>query len=81
MPSLTVNDYLAKKNAAWMGPIYTFRDDVGVIVHGMDDDERRVAYHADITYGTNQWNSGSTIWRQHEIQSRGLFPEDFFYAS
>ncbi|MCX6985681.1 MAG: preprotein translocase subunit SecA, partial [Lentisphaerae bacterium] len=51
---VTVNDYLAQRDAAWMGPIYSFLGmDVGVIVHGMDDTERRAAYHADITYGTN----------------------------
>jgi len=51
---VTVNDYLAKRDADWMGPIYKFLGlRVGVIVHGMDDDERRGAYNADITYGTN----------------------------
>jgi len=51
---VTVNDYLAKRDAEWMGPIYKFLGmSVGVIVHGMDDDERRQAYNADITYGTN----------------------------
>ena len=51
---VTVNDYLAKRDAQWMGPIYKFLGlSVGVIVHGMDDDERREAYHSDITYGTN----------------------------
>ncbi len=51
---ITVNDYLAKRDAEWMGPIYKFLGlSVGVIVHGMDDGERREAYHADITYGTN----------------------------
>jgi preprotein translocase subunit SecA len=51
---VTVNDYLAKRDSEWMGPIYSFLGlSVGVIVHGMDDDERREAYHADITYGTN----------------------------
>jgi preprotein translocase subunit SecA len=51
---VTVNDYLANRDAEWMGPIYNFlRLSVGVIVHGLDDDERREAYHADITYGTN----------------------------
>jgi len=51
---VTVNDYLAKRDANWMGPIYTFLGlSVGVIVHGMNDDERREAYRADITYGTN----------------------------
>ena len=51
---VTVNDYLAGRDAEWMGPIYKFLGlSVGVIVHGMDDPERREAYHADITYGTN----------------------------
>lgn len=51
---VTVNDYLAKRDAGWMGPIYTFLGlKVGVIVHGLDDNERREAYKADITYGTN----------------------------
>jgi len=51
---VTVNDYLAKRDSEWMGPIYNFLGlSVGVIIHGMDDDQRREAYHADITYGTN----------------------------
>jgi len=51
---VTVNDYLAGRDAEWMGPIYDFLGlSVGVIVHGLDDDERREAYAADITYGTN----------------------------
>jgi preprotein translocase subunit SecA len=51
---VTVNDYLAKRDSEWMGPIYNFLGlSVGVVIHGMDDPERRAAYHADITYGTN----------------------------
>ncbi len=51
---VTVNDYLARRDAEWMGRIYTFLGmSVGVIVHGLDDDDRRTAYAADITYGTN----------------------------
>ena len=51
---VTVNDYLAKRDAAWMGQIYEFLGlTVGCIVHGLDDDERRAAYAADITYGSN----------------------------
>src|SRR4051812_8526285 len=51
---VTVNDYLARRDAEWMGRIYKFLGlSVGVIVHGLDDDERREAYAADITYGTN----------------------------
>jgi preprotein translocase subunit SecA len=51
---ITVNDYLAKRDAEWMGKIYGFLGlTVGVIVHDLDDRERRAAYAADITYGTN----------------------------
>ncbi len=51
---VTVNDYLAKRDAEWMGKIYEFLGlTVGVIVHDLDDSERRAAYASDITYGTN----------------------------
>ncbi|MFH0787544.1 MAG: preprotein translocase subunit SecA, partial [Pseudomonadota bacterium] len=51
---VTVNDYLAKRDAAWMGAIYKFLGRaVGVIVHELDDLERQQAYRCDITYGTN----------------------------
>jgi preprotein translocase subunit SecA len=51
---VTVNDYLAKRDAAWMGPIYRLLGlSVGVIVHDLDEEERRAAYGADVTYGTN----------------------------
>lgn len=51
---VTVNDYLAKRDSDWMGRIYRFLGmTVGVIVHGLDDRERRDAYNCDITYGTN----------------------------
>ena len=51
---ITVKDYLAKRDAEWMGKIYEFLGlTVGVIVHDLSDDERRRAYAADITYGTN----------------------------
>jgi len=51
---VTVNDYLAKRDAEWMGGIYKFLGlTVGCIVHNMDDDQRREAYTCDITYGTN----------------------------
>ena len=51
---VTVNDYLARRDAEWMGQIYKFLGmTVGVIVHGLDDDQRRQAYAADVTYGTN----------------------------
>src|SRR4051812_12031177 len=51
---VTVNDYLARRDSEWMGQIYRFLGmSVGVIVHGLDDAERKAAYGADITYGTN----------------------------
>ncbi len=51
---ITVNDYLAKRDAEWMGPIYkSLGLSVGVVVHGKSDQERQAAYHSDITYGTN----------------------------
>jgi preprotein translocase subunit SecA len=51
---VTVNDYLAKRDSEWMGKVYQFLGlSVGVIVHGLDDEQRRVAYACDITYGTN----------------------------
>ena len=51
---ITVNDYLAQRDAAWMGEIYEFLGlKVGCIVHGLDDEQRREQYGADVTYGTN----------------------------
>lgn len=51
---VTVNDYLAKRDRNWMGPIYEFLGlTIGVIQHGMDGAERQAAYQADVTYGTN----------------------------
>ena len=51
---VTVNDYLAKRDAEWMGKIYRFLGlTVGCVVHGLDNEERRAAYACDITYGTN----------------------------
>src|SRR6266516_637138 len=51
---VTVNDYLARRYAEWMGQIYSFLGlSVGVIVHGLSDDERREQYSRDVTYGTN----------------------------
>jgi preprotein translocase subunit SecA len=51
---VTVNDYLAKRDAEWMGQVYGFLGlTTGVIVHGLDDEQRKQAYDCDITYGTN----------------------------
>ncbi len=51
---VTVNDYLARRDSEWMGKLYRFMGlSVGLIVHGLNNDERKAAYNADITYGTN----------------------------
>ena len=51
---ITVNDYLARRDAAWMAPIYNLLGmSVGVVVHGLEDEERSAAYKTDVTYGTN----------------------------
>ena len=51
---VTVNDYLARRDAEWMGRVYTFLGlTVGVIVHDLDDEQRKAAYACDVTYGTN----------------------------
>ncbi len=51
---VTVNDYLARRDSEWMGKVHRFMGlSVGLIVHGLNNDERQAAYNADITYGTN----------------------------
>ena len=51
---VTVNDYLARRDSQWMGPVYNFLGlTVGVIVHGLTDEQRQAAYGSDVTYGTN----------------------------
>ena len=51
---VTVNDYLAKRDSEWMGQIYNFLGlSVGIIIHGLDDEQRKASYACDITYGTN----------------------------
>ena len=51
---VTVNDYLASRDAEWMGKLYNWLGlTTGVIVHGLNDDQRRAAYACDVTYGTN----------------------------
>ena len=51
---VTVNDYLAKRDAEWMGKAYNFLGlSIGCVIHGIEEEERKAAYDADITYGTN----------------------------
>ncbi len=68
---VTVNDYLAQRDAAWMGQIYNFLGmEVGCIVHGLGEDERQAAYAADITYGTNN-EYGFDYLRDNMKMARG----------
>ncbi|HBH87812.1 MAG TPA: preprotein translocase subunit SecA [Syntrophaceae bacterium] len=78
---VTVNDYLAKRDAEWMGPIYKFLGlTVGVIVHGMDDHERRDAYRADITYGTNNEFGFDYLRDNMKFSLDDYVQRDFNYA-
>ena len=78
---VTVNDYLAKRDAEWMGPIYKFLGlTVGVIVHGMDDPERRMAYNADITYGTNNEFGFDYLRDNMKFSLEDYVQRDFNYA-
>ncbi len=67
---VTVNDYLARRDSEWMGKIYNFLGlSVGLIVHDLSNDERREAYNADITYGTNN-EFGFDYLRDHLVSSK-----------
>src|SRR3981081_4565322 len=76
---VTVNDYLARRDSEWMGQIYNFLGlTVGVIVHGLDDSERKNAYGCDITYGTNNeygfdYLSDNIKYPLHDTGHRGHF--------
>ncbi len=78
---VTVNDYLASRDAAWMGKLYGFLGlTTGVVVHGIDNDERQAAYAADITYGTNN-EFGFDYLRDNMAFSREeLVQRDLHYA-
>ena len=78
---VTVNDYLAKRDAKWMGPVYEFLGmSVGVVVHGMSDDERRAAYHADITYGTNNEFGFDYLRDNMKFTKEDFVQREFHYA-
>jgi preprotein translocase subunit SecA len=78
---VTVNDYLASRDAEWMGPIYRFLGmSVGVIVHGIEDDERRAAYNADITYGTNNEFGFDYLRDNMKYSLSDYVQRDFHYA-
>ncbi len=78
---VTVNDYLAQRDAAWMGPIYNFLGlSVGVIVHGLTDEERRKAYGSDITYGTNNEFGFDYLRDNMKFTLEDYVQRDFHYA-
>ncbi len=78
---ITVNDYLAARDAEWMKPLYDFCGlSVGVVIHGITNDERRDAYAADITYGTNN-EFGFDYLRDNMAQSsEQLVQRDLHFA-
>jgi preprotein translocase subunit SecA len=78
---VTVNDYLARRDAEWMGPIYRMLGmNVGVVIHGLDDAERREAYHCDITYGTNNEFGFDYLRDNMKFSLDDYVQRDFHYA-
>ena len=78
---VTVNDYLAKRDARWMGTIYKFLGlTVGCIVHGLDDAERTEAYAADVTYGTNNEFGFDYLRDNMKFDLEELCQREFHYA-
>jgi len=78
---VTVNDYLARRDAAWMGQIYRFLGlTVGCIVHGLGEDERRAAYAADVTYGTNNEFGFDYLRDNMKFRLEDMVQRDFNFA-
>ena len=78
---VTVNDYLARRDSGWMGQIYEFLGlTVGVIVHGLDDSERREQYARDITYGTNNEFGFDYLRDNMRYQLNEMVQRDFNFA-
>src|SRR4051812_206241 len=78
---VTVNDYLAKRDAEWMGKVYGFLGlTVGVIVHGLSDQERRAAYACDITYGTNHEFGFDYLRDNMKFRLEDMVQRDFNYG-
>ncbi len=78
---VTVNDYLARRDAEWMGKVYRFLGlDVGVIVHDMDEEERKAAYRADITYGTNNEFGFDYLRDNMKYALEDMVQREFYYA-
>ncbi|MCH6590453.1 MAG: preprotein translocase subunit SecA [Proteobacteria bacterium] len=78
---VTVNDYLAQRDAEWMGQIYEYLGlEVGCIVHGLNDEERQRAYAADVTYGTNNELGFDYLRDNMKFQLDELVQRPFNYA-
>ncbi|MEM9332696.1 MAG: preprotein translocase subunit SecA [Pseudomonadota bacterium] len=78
---VTVNDYLAQRDAEWMGKIYNFLGmSVGVIVGGMEDPERKAAYNCDITYGTNNEFGFDYLRDNMKFDLETMVQRDHFFA-
>jgi len=78
---VTVNDYLAKRDAEWMGRIYSFLGlTVGVIVHGLTDEQRQAAYVCDVTYGTNNEYGFDYLRDNMKYRLEDMVQRDFAYA-
>jgi preprotein translocase subunit SecA len=78
---ITVNDYLAQRDAEWMGQIYRFLGlTTGVIVHGLDDEQRKEAYGADVTYGTNNEFGFDYLRDNMKFRSEQLVQRELHYC-
>ncbi|MEN8222334.1 MAG: preprotein translocase subunit SecA [Acidobacteriota bacterium] len=78
---VTVNDYLASRDSEWMGRIYRFLGlSVGVIKHGLNDEERKEAYNCDITYGTNNEFGFDYLRDNMKFEVENLCQRDFNFA-
>ncbi len=78
---VTVNDYLARRDAEWMGQIYGFLGlTTGIIVHGLDDGQRRAAYASDITYGTNNEFGFDYLRDNMKYRLDDMVQRDFAFA-
>jgi preprotein translocase subunit SecA len=78
---VTVNDYLATRDAEWMGQLYSFLGmRTGVVVHGMDDEAKRDAYAADITYGTNNEFGFDYLRDNMKYRLEDMAQREFYYA-
>ena len=78
---VTVNDYLAQRDSAWMGAVYEFLGlSVGVIVQGLSDEERQMAYQSDVTYGTNNEFGFDYLRDNMKFRLEDMCQRDFEFA-